>query len=70
MADTYGVDKKTWRRWGEKGQDLFLSVYRSITAMGWEAFSSPKAPELTTNQFEVICHNAAFVAADEMSKSN
>jgi hypothetical protein len=63
VTNTHRVPVKTWRKWSEASQAVFLKVYGQMRAQP-EYFWHPKAPAVGAAHWKTTAWNAAWIAAE------
>ncbi len=66
VANCYKVPKKIWNKWTEPARKLFNELYLSMADQ--RIYTHPKAPQLPLKQWKTTSWNAAWMAADMLSK--
>jgi hypothetical protein len=65
MKNRVAAPKAMLRKWSKQQQEMFRFVGDNILMMGPSCFLHPKT-KMSSVEFRVIAHNAAFTAADEL----
>lgn len=63
MDNVYKVNERQWKKWGEKGQKVFIEVFERMRD-NQDLFLHPVVNLLPEKQWETTAWNAAWIAAD------
>lgn len=70
VKNTYKVNSSAWKKWTNQGKDLFNEVYGAMThtRSNQELFTHPDAPMVPGEHWNTIAYNAAWWAAQHVSR--